>query len=102
MNKVDIHVHVSNEKVVEINGLPLISVDQLVKSMDDRGIDKSVIMSTSIENNDECKEIIKKYPDRFYYMCCVDIDSKDLENDLIKEKENYIIQKLDDKLRNFG
>ena len=43
-------------------GLPLISVDQLVKSMDDRGIDKSVIMSTSIENNDECKEIIKKYP----------------------------------------
>ena len=91
MNKVDIHVHVSNEKVVEINGLPLISVDQLVKSMDDRGIDKSVIMSTSIENNDECKEIIKKYPDRFYYMCCVDIDSKDLENDLIKEKENGCI-----------
>lgn len=91
MNKVDIHVHVSNEKGVEINGLPLISVDQLVKSMDDRGIDKSAIMSTSIENNDECKEIIKKYPDRFYYMCCVDIDSKDLENDLIKEKENGCI-----------
>lgn len=33
--------------------------------------------------------------------CLKDINESDF-NDLIKEKENYIIQKLDDKLRNFG
>lgn len=33
--------------------------------------------------------------------CLKDINESDF-NDLIKEKENYIIQKLDDKLRSFG
>ena len=57
-------------------------------------LNEHIPIKLTLEDFDVKYSQVKKY-------CLKDINESDF-NDLIKEKENYIIQKLDDKLRNFG
>lgn len=92
MIKYDVHVHVSLDKGNKIGGEDLISADQMIESMDERGIDVSVIMTTSSDNsfssNNEALKIINKYPNRFKYMASIDINQKfdGILSDLKKQK----------------
>ena len=90
MKKIDIHVHCSKDDGHKINGQDLISKDEMIKSMDERGIDKSVLMSSSAKaedllSNDELRQICKE-SDRFYYMSMVDFD-EDIYDQLKREKD---------------
>ena len=57
-------------------------------------LNEHIPIKLTLEDFDVKYSQVEKY-------CLKDINESDF-NDLIKEKENYIIQKLDDKLRNFG
>ncbi len=90
MKKIDIHVHCSKDSGHKINGQELISKDQMIKSMDERGIDKSVLMSSSAKesdllSNDELRKICQE-SDRFYYMSMVDFE-QDINKQLKREKD---------------
>lgn len=90
MRKIDIHVHCSKDSGHKINGQELISKDQMIKSMDERGIDKSVLMSSSAKksdllSNDELRKICHE-SDRFYYMSMVDFE-QDINKQLKREKD---------------
>lgn len=90
MKKIDIHVHCSKDSGHKINGQELISKDQMIKSMDERGIDKSVLMSSSAKesdllSNDELRKICQE-SDRFYYMSIVDF-GQDINKQLKREKD---------------
>ena len=90
MRKIDIHIHCSKDGGHEINGQELINKDQMIKSMDERGVVKSVLMSSSAKasdllSNDELRQICKE-SDRFYYMSMVDFD-KDIYDQLKREKD---------------
>lgn len=90
MKKIDIHVHCSKDSGHKINGQDLISKDQMIKSMDERGIDKSVLMSSSAKesdllSNDELRKICQE-SDRFYYMSMVDFE-QDINKQLEREKD---------------
>ncbi len=57
-------------------------------------LNEHIPIKLTLEDFDVKYSQVEKY-------CLKDINESDF-NDLIKEKENYIIQKLDDKLRSFG
>lgn len=83
MKKVDIHIHTSLDKGHEINGLPLISMEEMLESMDQRSVTKSVIMTTSQNDEDfssnyDAQQITSK-SDRFYYMATADPESSPYE-----------------------
>lgn len=90
MKKIDIHVHCSKDTGHMINGQELINKDQMIKSMEKRGIDKSVLMSSSAKesdllSNDELRQICQEF-DRFYYMSMVDFE-QDINKQLKREKD---------------
>lgn len=78
MKKYDVHVHVAFKEGHVIGGEELISANEMISSMDKRGIDVSVLMTSSADNsftsNNEALKIIGKYPKRFMYMASIDID----------------------------
>ncbi|MFK8243182.1 amidohydrolase family protein [Aerococcaceae bacterium zg-252] len=88
----DIHVHVADEEGYKINGQDVISASEMVDSMNERGIKCSVLMSQSeIDNelgsNKMNREIIKRYPERFKYMCFIKLeDMNSIEERLLNEK----------------
>lgn len=90
MRKIDIHVHTSKDPGHTINGQELINKDQMLESMEKRGIDKSVLMSSSAKksdllSNDELRQICQE-SDRFYYMSMVDFE-QDINKQLEREKD---------------
>lgn len=90
MKKIDIHIHTSKDSGHKINGQELINKDQMIKSMAKRGVDKSVLMSSSAKesdllSNDELRQICQD-SDRFYYMSMVDFE-KDIYEQLKREKD---------------
>lgn len=90
MKKIDIHVHCSKDTGHMINGQELINKDQMIKSMEKREIDKSVLMSSSAKesdllSNDELRQICQE-SDRFYYMSMVDFE-QDINKQLKREKD---------------
>ncbi|WP_105301908.1 amidohydrolase family protein [Anaerococcus marasmi] len=90
MKKIDIHVHCSKDAGHQINGQKLINKDQMIKSMGKRGIDKSVLMSSSAKDsdllsNDELRQICQE-SDRFYYMSMVNFE-QDINKQLKREKD---------------
>lgn len=90
MKKIDIHVHCSKDSGHTINGQELINKDQMLESMEKRGIDKSVLMSSSAKksdllSNDELRKICHE-SDRFYYMSMVDFE-QDINKQLEREKD---------------
>ena len=65
-------------------------MDQMIKSMEKRGIDKSVLMSSSAKDadllsNDELRQIYQE-SDSFYYMSMVDF-GQDINKQLKREKD---------------
>ncbi|WP_195837856.1 amidohydrolase family protein [Anaerococcus porci] len=96
MIKYDDHVHLSPIKGRKINGQDLITSEEMIKSMDKRDIDVSVIMTTSLKgegSNEEALEIIKKYPNRFMYMATFNLclNETDLDKRIKEEKEKGAI-----------
>ncbi len=90
MKKIDIHVHCSKDAGHQINSQELINMDQMIKSMEKRGIDKSVLMSSSAKDtdllsNDELRQICQE-SDSFYYMSMVDF-GQDINKQLKREKD---------------
>ncbi|WP_311531023.1 amidohydrolase family protein [uncultured Anaerococcus sp.] len=90
MKKIDIHIHTSKDGGHKINGQELINKDQMIKSMAKRGVDKSVLMSSSAKesdllSNDELRQICQD-SDRFYYMSMVDFE-KDVYQQVKREKD---------------
>lgn len=90
MKKIDIHVHCSKDAGHQINSQELINMDQMIKSMEKRGIDKSVLMSSSAKDtdllsNDELRQICQE-TDSFYYMSMVDF-GQDINKQLKREKD---------------
>ncbi len=62
----------------------LVSSEELIETMNEQGVDKSVIFGfpwkkteTFKKNNDYIIESVKKYPDRLIGFGCFDLDSKD-------------------------
>ncbi len=97
MKKYDVHVHVALNGGHKIGDEELINADDMVESMKDRGIDVSVLMTTSTDDsfnsNNEAIRIIKKYPESFMYMACVDTDQTydGILEDVRKEKSRGAI-----------
>ncbi|WP_311516051.1 amidohydrolase family protein [uncultured Anaerococcus sp.] len=90
MKKIDIHVHCSKDTGHKVNGIDLISSQEMLESMDKRGIYKAVLMSSSekdedVSSNKEVREIARN-SDRFYYMSIVEPSNAVYEN-LKKEKD---------------
>ena len=90
MKKIDIHIHTSKDSGHKINGQELINKDQMIKSMAKRGVDKSVLMSSSAKesdllSNDELRQICQD-SDRFYYMSMVDFEG-DIYQQVKREKD---------------
>lgn len=78
------------ESLIDINNVSNYKTkDTLIEKLNEH-----IPIKLTLEDFDVKYSQVEKY-------CLKDINESDF-NDLIKEKENYIIQKLDDKLRNFG
>ena len=85
LKKIDIHAHASLFydffPPLYRKGQPLkwISAEQLIELYDKLGIEKGVLLpisaaegQMSVMPSEGCKYLSDKYPDRFYWFCCVD------------------------------
>lgn len=87
IKKIDIHVHATMEKsgVLRTNGETMATADELVAIYDQLGVEKGVLLplvspeaQLEIIGNRETRQIVAKYPDRFYWFC--NIDPRQLSN----------------------
>ena len=90
--KIDIHVHVTEKEGQKLNGEEIINPQEMIKSMNKRGIYKSILMSSSEKEEDlmsnyELRKIVEKYPERYGYMCNIDLDKEDKIEERIKEEK---------------
>ena len=81
IKKIDIHVHATMEKsgVLRSNGETMATADELVAMYDELGVEKGVLLplvspegQLEMIDNRETREIVAKYPDRFYWFCNID------------------------------
>lgn len=90
--KIDIHVHLTEKEGQKLNGEEIINPQEMIKSMNKRGIYKSILMSSSEKEEDlmsnyELRKIVEKYPERYGYMCNIDLDKEDKIEERIKEEK---------------
>ena len=78
MKKIDLHMHVMTTwNLPKFGKVNLSGPGSMIAHMNELGIDKAVLMSSS-ENkipfgkNSVCKKICQKYPERFAWMCMLD------------------------------
>lgn len=86
-------MHVSlNSSGRKINGAVLASAQEMLPVMEKYDIERSVLMSSGekdcLMDNNELKEICRRYPDKFSYMVTFDLEQQDgLEERVAAEKE---------------
>ncbi len=81
MKKIDIHLHLQNHKGLMEMSSP---VEEMIPYLDELGIGHGVLMSISDQWNEHNIESVRQYPDRFSWMCHIDIDG-----DIEKQIEEY-------------
>lgn len=91
MKKIDLHLHLSLNQIPKQENMFISSAENMLPHLEKLGIGKGVIMSggeemTPIFNNKEAKEICKKYPDKYVWMC--NLDEKDIDT-VFERLEKY-------------
>lgn len=82
MKKIDLHIHVSPEPIFRNGKLFLSEPESMLGHMDELGIEKAVLMSAgeqpaSLGSNEANRGICRRYPDRFAWMCNLDVCDPD-------------------------
>ena len=78
MQKIDMHIHVAQSAVYKKDKLFVSEPGSMLRHMDELGIEKAVLMSAGegpadLGSNNANRNICAWYPDRFLWMCNVDI-----------------------------
>ena len=78
MKKIDMHIHLSREPVYRNDKIFVSDAESMLRHMDELEIEKAVLMSmgespAQLGSNDANREICSQYPDRFSWMCNVDL-----------------------------
>ena len=78
MKKIDMHIHLSPEPVYRGEKLFVSEPESMLRHMDEMEIEKAVLMSfgekpSDLGCNRTNREICARYPDRFAWMCNVDL-----------------------------
>lgn len=88
---IDAHVHLTKEKIAE-SFIP--DPDEMIAKMDALGIDMAILMSISehgMSSADEMREVAESNPERFRYMCNIDISST--QDDIYKRLSEWKLLK---------
>ena len=81
MKKIDIHLHLQNEKgLMEQSS----TVTEMLPHLDELGISHGVLLAISNQWNEHNIKSVQQYPDRYSWMCHIDIDG-----DIEKQIEEY-------------
>lgn len=77
MKKIDIHLHVSLERIPRTESMFISSGEEMLHHLEALGIEKAVIMSggetsTLPFGNEQCQTLAKRYPKRYTWMCNLD------------------------------
>ena len=86
VKKIDIHAHVlSSRGYLRPDGTTYVLPDELLAMYEQIGVEKAVILpllkieqSIDLNNNREIRDVVAKYPDRFWWFC--GIDPRQLDN----------------------
>ena len=81
MKKIDIHLHLQNHKGLMEMSSP---VEEMLPHLDELNIGHGVLMSISNEWNEHNMLSVQQYPDRFSWMCHIDLD-----NDIEQQIKEY-------------
>ena len=78
MKKIDVHIHVAPETVYKDDKVFVSNPESMITHMDELGIEKAVLMSmgespADLGSNEGNRAICAKYPDRFAWMCSLDV-----------------------------
>ena len=84
MGRIDIHLHIQNEKGLMEMSSPVV---EMIPHLEELNIDHGVLMSISNEWNEHNKKTVAQYPDKFHWMCHVELDD-DIEGQLAEHKAN--------------
>ena len=90
MRKIDMHIHVAPSAVYKKEKLFISEPVSMLRHMDELGIEKAVLMSAGespddLGSNTANRNICAWYPDRFLWMCNVDICDPDAVYDKLAE-----------------
>ena len=82
MKKIDVHIHVSPEAVYKNDKVFVSDPESMLSHMDELGIEKAVLMSmgespADLGSNDTNCAICNRFPERFAWMCSLDIRDTD-------------------------
>ena len=74
MKKIDLHLHLTPFQIPKLGKMHLSSAKNMLKHLDELGIDKGVLMSSAEKGlpfgtNKANKAICKKYPNIYSWMC---------------------------------
>lgn len=82
MKKIDIHIHVMKNKGIynyKDKNDTFVNADEIIGIYEGIGIEKGVILplvspecANQIQSNEEVLEIVKAFPDKFYWFCNID------------------------------
>ena len=78
MKKIDMHIHAAPSQVLRGGKVMVSEPESMLNHMDALGIEKAVLMSagespSDLGSNDANRQICEKYPNRFAWMCNVDV-----------------------------
>ncbi len=87
MGKIDIHLHLQNDKgLMEQSS----TVTEMLPHLDELGIEHGVLLAISNRWNEHNKKSVAQYPDRYSWMCHVELDD-DIEGQLVRHKADGAI-----------
>lgn len=94
MKKIDDHMHIclNPQTAAPVNGVRPLGPEEMIPIMERYGTERSILMSSGEEgcimDNQELREICRRYPDRFSYMAVFRLDNQDgLEERILQEIE---------------
>ncbi len=82
MKKIDLHLHLTPFQIPKIGKMNLTSGENMIPHLEELGIDKGVLMSSSesglpFGTNKANRKICEKFPDRYAWMCAVNPKGKE-------------------------